>query len=745
LGGYRFWDFAAEMVLVRRFSTVVFSVVTLAAASCAVVAGTALPAGASEPAAGTWGAAQQVPIEAATGWTPSGFGSGVNSLSCPAAGDCTAGGGYGDSAGDEQAFVVSESEWSWGIASTGAGSETPGLGLTNVIPGLAALSTGVSAGNVKSVIDAVSCGSAGDCAAGGVYWDSAGHEQAFVVDESGGSWGTAEEVPGLAALNAGNASITSVSCSSAGNCATVGTYTDSSGNGQAYVVDETDGSWGTAQEVPGLAALDAGGSASLRSVSCASAGNCAAGGSYTTADNGTQAFVVDETGGTWGTAQEVPGSAALNIWDVGGVSSVSCASAGNCTAVGSVAYTPIYDGGAVHREGADTPPTCQYCLGLATEAFVASESSGSWGTAQQVPGLAAYDAGGASSSLSSVSCPSSGNCVAVGDTAYREYSSAIMAEESGGSWRAAQEVPGLTALEVGGEALSVSCPSAGNCAVGGYGEPSGESTSAWFVLNETGGSWGTVQEISGTVGDPYGPEGMSVSCASAGNCAAGGTQTDSDGTQQAFLVSEKPPTSSVLALSGAKVTYGDEQAERVSVTVSAETSATPSGTVTVNSGTTVVCGNIELSAGQASCTVAATKLPAGTWHLTASYSGSTYLDSSSPGLAPSTSAAQTLTVAKATSKITLALSAAKVTYGHEGSERLTVKVTGQYAGTPTAKVTVKSGTTTVCTITLAAGKGSCTLTARKLPVGTRTLTAVYGGNADFTGAASARKTLKVVT
>jgi hypothetical protein len=86
-----------------------------------------------------------------------------------------------------------------------------------------------------------------------------------------------------------------------------------------------------------------------------------------------------------------------------------------------------------------------------------------------------------------------------------------------------------------------------------------------------------------------------------------------------------------------------------------------------------------------------------------------------------------------------------VTYGHEGSERLTVKVTGKYAGVPAGKVTVKSGKITVCTITLTSGKGSCTLPARKLPVGTRTLTAVYPGSSDFTGSASAGKTLKVAT
>ena len=36
----------------------------------------------------------------------------------------------------------------------------------------------------------------------------------------------------------------------------------------------------------------------------------------------------------------------------------------------------------------------------------------------------------------------------------------------------------------------------------------------------------------------------------------------------------------------------------------------------------------------------------------------------------------------------IVLSAARVTYGHEGSERLTVRVAGQYAGIPAGKVTV---------------------------------------------------------
>ena len=103
-----------------------------------------------------------------------------------------------------------------------------------------------------------------------------------MVSEVNGTWRTAIEVPGTAALNAGGvAEITSVSCASAGNCSAGGCYTDSSGHQQAFVVNEVNGTWGTAMEVPGTAALNQGGDAGITSVSCASAGNCSAGGDYT--------------------------------------------------------------------------------------------------------------------------------------------------------------------------------------------------------------------------------------------------------------------------------------------------------------------------------------------------------------------------------------------------------------------------------------------------------------------------------
>ena len=75
------------------------------------------------------------------------------------------------------------------------------------------------------------------------------------------------------------------------------------------------GTWGRAEEVPGTAALNKGGSAFISSVSCASKANCSAGGDYVDASSNDQVFVVGEVKGTWGRAEEVPGTAALNKGD----------------------------------------------------------------------------------------------------------------------------------------------------------------------------------------------------------------------------------------------------------------------------------------------------------------------------------------------------------------------------------------------------------------------------------------------
>ena len=128
----------------------------------------------------------------------------------------------------------------------------------------------------------MSCGSAGNCAAGGYYGClRATATRGSWPIERNGRWGKAIEVPGLAALNkggdaAGQLGVVRLGGQLRGRRALRGRRRRQ----QGFVAVERNGRWGKAIEVPGLAALNTGGDAEVDSVSCASAGNCAAGGYY---------------------------------------------------------------------------------------------------------------------------------------------------------------------------------------------------------------------------------------------------------------------------------------------------------------------------------------------------------------------------------------------------------------------------------------------------------------------------------
>jgi hypothetical protein len=214
------------------------------------------------------------------------------------------------------------------VAAPASGVSASGhWGTATPVPGLA--DRGLNAGG-RAGVSSVSCASAGNCTIGGSYRDSHNHDQAYVVSERNGRWRTAIEIPGTAGLNAGGeAGAGSVSCPSAGNCTVSGGYTDSHGHGQVFVASERNRRWGTAIEIPGTADLNAGGYPQVSSVSCPSPGNCAAGGWYLDSSGNRHAFIVSERNGRWGTAIEIPGARARS-W----VNSVSCGSAGNCAADG---------------------------------------------------------------------------------------------------------------------------------------------------------------------------------------------------------------------------------------------------------------------------------------------------------------------------------------------------------------------------------------------------------------------------
>jgi hypothetical protein len=309
------------------------------------------------------------------------------------------------------------------------------------VPGLGSLDQGGQA-----QLASVSCPSAGNCTAGGFYTDSSRHGHAFVVRETNGIWAKAIEVPGSGTLDAGgSAEVESVSCASAGNCATIGVYSDGSGNTQAFVASETHGAWGNAIEVPGFGALNKHAALANDAVSCASAGNCTAVGGYQDGSNHYQVFVVSETNGTWGTAIEVPGLGTLNAGGNSAIFSVSCASAGNCVAGGG------YFTDAVHKQ-----------------AFVVRETNGTWRKAIKVPGSGSLNFGELANTAS-VSCASAGNCVVGGDyTDGAGRAQAFVASQTNGTWKRAIKVPGSGTLNAGrfGNATLVSCATVANCAAG---------------------------------------------------------------------------------------------------------------------------------------------------------------------------------------------------------------------------------------------------------------------------------------
>ena len=379
---------------------------------------------------------------------------------------------------------------------------------------------------------------------------------------SGGTWGTAIEVPGTAALNTvGLAYTSAMSCASAGNCSAGGHYTDGAAFSSVFVVSQVNGRWGTAKEVPGTAALNTGGNAQIDSVSCAKAGDCSAGGFYTDSSSHGQGFVVSQVNGRWGTAKEVPG---------GGISSVSCASAGNCSAGGGLDVVSQVNGkwgtaeqvpglAALNTGLAGIDPiecdfTCDPVAGLLScasagncsaggfyddntgrvQAFVVSQAGGRWATAKEVAANL-NTAAHAGAGIESVSCASAGNCSA-GGVYNLGAGQAFVVSEVNGRWDTAKEVPGTAALNTGGNAAvqSLSCASAGNCSAGGYYTDNFRSPHA-FVVSQVNGRWGTAKEVAANL---RGPLIYSLSCAPAGNCSAGGGYTDSSGHQQAFVVSQ---------------------------------------------------------------------------------------------------------------------------------------------------------------------------------------------------------------
>jgi hypothetical protein len=365
---------------------------------------------------------------------------------------------------------------------------------------------------------------------------------------------TEPAVPAGGAVGAGeSASLTSISCALPGWCTAGGSYRNSAGGRQAMIETEADGTWGAPQPValPSGASTSAKNeSATITSVSCVVTGFCVAVGSYRGSGNGT--LIVSEAGGFWATGITLP-SVSGEITGGGVLDSISCASAGNCVAVG----------------------TSTTSKGL-IEPTIATEVAGAWAK-PLLPTLPAGDDETVPTSLS-VSCPAAGDCVIAGtDYPVSGPQLPLIVAESNAHWQPAETIgplPGSLADVNQVTSLgAIDCAAVGQCTA--VGNDKTATGAAGFALVDSGGVFTEVSlpYPTGTAGfltdDP--DLGLAaVGCADPGDCAAaGGYPTAGTPTQ--------PDAAPMTAVEG-----GGVWSEPIALPAPADSAPATSGVATVS-------------------------------------------------------------------------------------------------------------------------------------------------------------------
>ena len=423
----------------------------------------------------------------------------------------------------------------------------------------------------------VSCTSAGNCVGVGGYGDTNGDDdyQALYATESAGAWGTAQRLslpPGANTTATGQrAFLASVSCPSAGNCVAVGSYADAAGDSQAMIATETAGAWAAHELTLPTGAYPTQGmyGASLDSVSCTSVGNCLAVGSYVDATHARQAMLVEEDAGAWGVAKtlKLPANA---VTAPGGqyarLTSVSCTPP--ATRLLAIKLGPVGSCTAIGTYVDNGNPG-----NLLT--VVAAEINKVWtGTELELPpdSDAVQPVDGLDTLVSpAVSCTSAGNCAAVGtyDPGAGSATLAPMqAAEVNGTWGRAAAValtPASDGSELQASLYSVTCTSPGNCVAVGLEVPVGPAVIMPIVVSELNGAWGVAVALT------VAPDGVDL----------GAQQGPVPGGELDYLSSVACTSATACVASGAYSTDSGQRAMVVSTVPppAIATTALPSGVV----------------------------------------------------------------------------------------------------------------------------------------------------------------------
>jgi hypothetical protein len=281
-------------------------------------------------------------------------------ISCASAGNCTAVGNYVDASNNSQGVLVNEVN----------GSFQSAVELTPPSPADA---------NPQVFLGGVSCWSAGNCTVVGQYEDSSNNFQGFVESESSGNFQPATELvlPSNANSTAPDAALNAVSCWAASDCSAVGIYTDMAGNQQGLVASESIAGFSQGVEVaaPGNAASNP--QTYLAGIGCVASGSCTGVGDYSDGNGNDQLLVASGNGPTFTQSAEVPAPANANAQANASLNAVSCTSAGNCTAVGSYNDNSGTPGNTQALEASDSSGSFQSAIELSSPSNSAGDPDGS--------------------------------------------------------------------------------------------------------------------------------------------------------------------------------------------------------------------------------------------------------------------------------------------------------------------------------------------------------------------------------
>ena len=270
---------------------------------------------------GTWGQAVEITLPANAATNPKPIFEISGAVVCPATGSCVAVGDYTDSEGHQEGMIAEETNGTWGRA------------VEITLPANATT-------NPEVYLYSVTCSGAGSCTALGEYKDTAsviGNTDAPVVlAESGGTWHTsALTLPANAAATP-DASLSTIACSAAGFCVAIGSYVDGEGNQEGMVVRAASGTWGQAEEIKPPQNADSEPAVGFGSIACSASGSCVASDVYTDSAGDREGMVAEETNGTWGQAVEIapPANAAASARATFELACPASGGSGSCVAVG---------------------------------------------------------------------------------------------------------------------------------------------------------------------------------------------------------------------------------------------------------------------------------------------------------------------------------------------------------------------------------------------------------------------------